>query len=134
MKCKDVDTTTDGTSLEDDLTVIRTHLQANSVPMPSHEFFEQTRALCHAKLARPPVPKFIWAAFATLLLLSGVLMSPLAREISTDQPLSFPEIGVLILLLQNLLMLFLAPVLLQKIRVRKKDTKKGYIDKEVCHG
>jgi hypothetical protein len=134
MKCKAVENNTESASLEDDLSEIRTHLQEVQIPMPSNEFFEQTRFLCHAKLERPSVPKFIWAAFGTLLILSGILMSPLAREIGPDQPLSFPTIGVLILLLQNLLMLFFAPVLIQKFRFRKKDLMNDLIDKEVCHG
>jgi len=134
MKCKDVESSAESAALEDDLSEIRAHLQATPVQMPSDEFYEQTRAKCHAKLARTSVPRFIWAAFGALLLLSGILMSPLAREVRLDQPLSFPTIGVLILLLQNLLMLFFAPVLIQKFQFRKKDLMNGFIDKEVCHG
>ncbi len=134
MKCKDVEPNGESAILEEDLSEIRTHLHEVPIQMPANEFFEHTRALCHVRLARPPIPKFIWAAFGALLVLSGILMSPLAREISSDQPLSFPTIGVLILLLQNLLMLFFAPVLIQKFRFRKKDLINGFIDKEVCHG
>ena len=134
MKCKDVESSAESAALEDDLSEIRAHLQARLVQRPSDEFYEQTRTLCHAKLAQPSVPRFIWAAFGALLLLSGILMSPLAREVRLDQPLSFPTIGVLILLLQNLLMLFFAPVLIQKFQFRKKDLMNGFIDKEVCHG
>jgi hypothetical protein len=134
MKCKNVEPNGESATLEDDLSEIRIHLHEAPIQMPSNEFFERTRILCHARLARPPIPKFIWVAFAALLVLSGILMSPLAREISLDQPLSFPMIGVLILLVQNLLMLFFAPVLIQKFRFRKKNLMNGFIDKEVCHG
>jgi len=134
MKCKNVEPNTDSAALEDDLSEIRTHLQEVPIPMASDEFFEQTRSLCHAKLGRSSIPKFIWAAFGALLILTGILMLPLAREIGLDQPLSFPVIGVLILVLQNLLMLFFTPVLIQKFRFRKKDLMNGYLDKEVCHG
>jgi hypothetical protein len=134
MKCKDVEPNTESATLEDDLSEIRTHLQEVPIPMPSNEFFEQTRSLCHAKLGRSSIPKFIWAAFGALLILTGILMLPLAREIGLDQPLSFPVIGVLILVLQNLLMLFFTPVLIQKFRFRKKDPMNDYLDKEVCHG
>ena len=134
MKNKDVELNVKNATLEEDLIKIRTHLHEVPIQMPSDEFFEQTRALCHAKLVRSSIPKFIWVAFGALLILSGILMSPLAREIRLDQPLSFPTIGVLILLLQNLLMLFFAPVLIQKFRFRKKDLMNGFIDKEVCHG
>lgn len=134
MKCKDVEPNTESATLEDDLSEIRTHLQEVPIQMPSNEFFEQTRSLCHAKLGRSSIPKFIWAAFGALLILTGILMLPLAREIGLDQPLSFPVIGVLILVLQNLLMLFFTPVLIQKFRFRKKDPMNDYLDKEVCHG
>lgn len=117
-----------------DLQKIRNHLQSVPIPMPSHEFFEQTRSLCHARMKRSSIPKYIWAALAALLVLTGILVLPLAREIGLDQPLSFPTIGVLILILQNLLMLFFTPVLIQKFRFGKKDPTNGFIDKEVCHG
>ena len=134
MKCKDVEPNTESSTLEDDLSEIQTHLQEVPIPMPSDEFFEQTRSLCHAKLGRSSIPKFIWAAFGALLVLTGILMLPLAREIGLDQPISFPGIGVLILVLQNLLMLFFTPVLIQKFRVRNKDPMNGYKVKEVCNG
>ena len=134
MKYKDVEPNSESATLEEDLSEIRTHLQEVPIQMPSDEFFEQTRSLCHAKLGRSSIPKFIWAAFGALLILTGILMLPLAREIGLDQPLSFPVIGVLILVLQNLLMLFFTPVLIQKFRFRKKDLMNGYLDKEVCHG
>jgi hypothetical protein len=134
MKCKDVEANYESATLEDELSEIRTHLQEVPIPMPSDEFFERTRSLCHAKLGRSSIPKFIWVAFAALLILTGILMLPLAREIGLDQSLSLPTIGVLILVLQNLLMLFFTPVLIQKFRFRKKDPMNGYINKEVCHG
>lgn len=134
MKYKDVEANSKNEILEEDLREIRTHLQEMPILMPSTEFFEQTRSLCHARLGRTSIPRFIWVAFAALLVLTGVLMLPLAKEIGLDQPLSLPTIGVLILVLQNLLMLFFTPVLIQKFRFRKTDLKNGFIDKEVCHG
>ncbi len=127
MKYKDVEPNSESATLEEDLSEIRTHLQEVPIQMPSDEFFEQTRSLCHAKLGRSSIPKFIWAAFGALLILTGILMLPLAREIGLDQPLSFPVIGVLILVLQNLLMLFFTPVLIQKFRFRNKDPINDYI-------
>ena len=134
MKCKDVDTNSESASLEDDLGEIRAHFQEFPIPMPTDEFFERTRSMCHARLRRPSIPKIIWVAFAALLILTGTLMLPLAREIGLDRPLSLPTIGVLILVLQNLLMLFFTPVLINKFRSRKKGPLNGFIHKEVCHG
>jgi hypothetical protein len=121
-------------TLESDMHKIRYHLQGVSVPMPSGEFFEKTRILCHARLRRSSIPKYIWIALGALLILTGVLMLPLAKEIMADRPLSFPVIAVLILVLQNLLMLFFTPVLIKKFRFQKKDLINGFINKEVCHG
>lgn len=134
MKHKDAAIRMEDTTLEDDLREIRTHLRGLTIPMPTEEFYEQTRLLCHAKLRDSSIPKFVWAALAVLLVLTGVLMLPLGREIGLEQPLSLPAVGVLILVLQNLLMLFFTPVLIKKFRFRKKDMINGYIDKEVCHG
>jgi hypothetical protein len=119
-----------------DLQKIRTYLHEEFIQMPSDEFFGKTRVLCHARIGRSSIPKFIWIAFGVLLILTGVLMLPLAREIWVDQPLSFPMISVMILLLQNLLMLFFTPVLIQKFRSRKKAPMNDSFnfDKEVCHG
>lgn len=119
---------------ETDVKRIRGHCQKIVVPIPSDEFFENTRFLCHAKLQRSSIPKYIWIALGALLILTGILMLPLAMEIMADRPLSFPAIGLLFLLLQNLLMLFFAPVLIKKIRFQKKDLINGLINKEVCHG
>jgi hypothetical protein len=134
MKYKVVEPNSESATLEDDLNEILTYLQQAPLPMPSDEFFEKTRSLCHVRLGRSPIPKFIWAAIAILLILTGILMLPLAKEIGLDQPLSLPTIGVLILVLQNLLMLFFTPILIQKFWFRKKDLMNRFIDKEVCHG
>jgi hypothetical protein len=134
MKNKEVEIDRENAVLEEDLKEIRIHLKEVPIPMPSDEFFEKTRSLCHAKLKRTSVPNFIWAAFAALLVLTAILVMPLAKEIGLDQPLSFPTIGVLILVFQNLLMLFFTPVVIQKFRFKKKDSVNGFVDKEVCHG
>lgn len=114
-------------SLEDELRRIRLHLQKIPPLIPSAEFFEHSRKLCHAKLNAPSIPKFIWGAFAALLVLTGVLMLPLARELMQDQPLSFPTVSILILMIQNLVTLFFAPILIQRFRIRKKDFMNGFM-------
>ena len=134
MKCKGAENHFPNGSLEDDLSAIRPYLGRMPVSMPSDDFFEQTRSLCHARLKRSSIPRFIWAALAALLILTAILMLPLAKEIMVDRPLSFPALGVLILVIQNLLMLFFAPVLIQKFRLRKRDPINDFTDKEVCHG
>jgi hypothetical protein len=113
-------------AFEDDLEKVRVSLRCLPFQTPSEEFFEQTRSRCHAvlgrparagrKFLRPSIPRWIWAAFSVLLGLTGVLMLPLAGGIDFSQPLTFPKLAVVILALQNLVMLFFSPLLLQRIR------------------
>ena len=127
-------------TLEEDLEKIKISLQQTPFQTASEQFLEQTRAQCHAILARPlrakrkdlspSIPKWIWAAFSTLLLLTSVLMLPLASGIDLDQPLTFAKVGVIILALQNLVMLFFAPVLFQRIRFPKKKVKSDFMPSE----
>ena len=122
-------------SLEDDLIKIRAFLQYVPCPTASEGFFDRTRARCQAilsepskgesKAGRPSVPWWIWAAFFAILVLTGVLMLPLASGIDLDQPISIPKFGVILLVLQNLVMLFFAPVLFQRIRFPKESSKNG---------
>jgi hypothetical protein len=124
-------------TLKDDLKKIRISLQQMPFQTASEEFFEQTRARCHANLAkplkstlkvlRPSIPWWIWAAFAALLVLTGVLMLPLESGVDLSQPLTFPKFEVIILLLQNLVMLFFSPVLFQRIRFPKKNYKNNFM-------
>jgi len=124
-------------TLEEDMKKIRISLQQMPFQTASEEFLEQTRAQCHAILAkpliakskglRPSIPWWIWAAFSALLVLTGVLMLPLAGGVDLAQPLDFPKIGVIILVLQNLVMLFFTPVLLQKIRFPKDRYKNDFM-------
>lgn len=113
--------------LEDDLRKIRFHLQEIQPQIPSGEFLERTRKLCHTHLNAPPIPKYIWAALAALLVLTGVLMLPFAKEFLQGQPLSFPLVSMLVLMIQNLAMLLFAPVLIQRYRLRKKDAMNGFM-------
>jgi len=113
--------------LEDDLRKIRFHLQKMQPQIPSVELLERTRKLCHARLNVPSIPKYIWAALAALLVLTGVLMLPLAKEFMQGKALSFPLVSALILMIQNLAMLFFAPVLIQRFRLRKKNALNGFL-------
>lgn len=107
--------------LDDDLRKIRFHLQKMPAQSPSVEISERTRKLCHAQLDKPSIPKYIWAALAVLLVLTGILMLPFASEFMQGKSLSFPLVSTLILMIQNLVMLLVAPILIQRFRLRKKD-------------
>jgi len=113
--------------LEDDLRKIRFYLQKMQPQIPSVELLEHTRKMCHAQLNAPSIPKYIWAALAVLLVLTSVLMLPFAREFMEGKSLSFPLVSAFILMIQNLVMLFFAPVLIQRFRLRKKDAVNGFM-------
>lgn len=113
--------------LEDDLRKIRFHLQRMQSQIPSVELLERTRSICHARLNAPSIPKYIWAALVALLGLTGVLMLPFAKELIQGQPLSFPMVSVFVMMIQNLAMLFFAPVVIQRFRLRKKDAMNGFM-------
>lgn len=124
-------------ALEIDLEKIGTALQQIPIQQSSEELFEQTRVRCHAvltkmlkarrKALRPSIPWWIWVAISALILLTGLLLLPLAGGIDLDQPLTFPKFGVVILVFQNLVMLFFAPLLLQRIRSPKNSYKNGFM-------
>jgi hypothetical protein len=62
------------------------------------------------------IPKLIWAAIASLILITGFLLLPLIRDIELEQTFSFPAVVVLFLIIQNAAMLFFTPIVLRKFR------------------
>lgn len=60
------------------------------------------------------VPKLIWAALASLIVLTVLFLVPLGREIRAGQAISPLSAFVLMLIFQNVVMGILAPVLLQR--------------------
>lgn len=67
------------------------------------------------------VPKIIWGAFLFITVFTLVLIAPFFEELSTNGSLSTRTIYTIIIILQNAVMLILAPLLLQ--RYGKKTAK-----------
>jgi len=107
-----------------DLEFIRSHLKKMPKPEPSPEFFKKTRILCHQKLSgsshSPKIPRSIWIALAVNIVLIAFLLLPFTRALKSDQPLSLPMVGVLILIIQNAAMLFFSPVIIKKFKTKHK--------------
>jgi hypothetical protein len=94
------------------------------------ELIQRTRETCHAEIESfkevakkadrrirdHTIPRLIWAAIATFILITGLLLLPLIRDIELEQTFSFPAVFVLFLIVQNAAMLFFAPVILRKFR------------------
>jgi anti-sigma factor RsiW len=72
-----------------------------------------SRARAHA---RPAVPVFIWAAFAAITVLTLGFLMPGVRDFIDNQKLTLGTALVLILILQNTVTLFFAPVVLRRER------------------
>jgi hypothetical protein len=118
------------TRLQEELEGIRVCLRNSSQPVLPDVLIQKTRELCYAEmesLRRTPqkserpvrnhaIPKLIWAAITSLIVITGFLLLPLIRDIEMEQPFSFPAVVVIFLIIQNAAMLFFTPVILRKFR------------------
>ncbi len=120
---------------EDDLEKIRVAVNKSRTPAPAEDLFRQTRLICHEvlktsdsaesgflnRIKATSIPAHIWLAFAILLVLTVIVILALLKELATDDPLSLQAVVTLSLMIQNAVMLFLAPLVLQKYRRRSQD-------------
>lgn len=118
--------------LYEELEGIRVCLRNSSKPVLPDELAQKTQELCYRELdflreapqklahrmRNHSIPKLIWAAIASLILITGFLLLPLIRDIELEETFSFPAIVVLFLIIQNAAMLFFTPVILRKFRGR----------------
>ncbi len=105
-------------------------LRNSSRPVLPDELVEKTRELCFAemeslrgapqksdrRIRNHSIPKLVWAAIASLILITGFLLLPLIRDLELEKTFSFPAVVVLFLIIQNAAMLFFTPVILRKFR------------------
>jgi anti-sigma factor RsiW len=116
--------------LQEELEGIRVCLRNSSKPVLPENLAQKTRELCFAEIeslqSAPQkserlipshsIPKLIWAAIVSLILITGCLLLPFIRDLELEQTLSFPAAVVLFLIIQNAAMLFFTPVILRKFR------------------
>jgi anti-sigma factor RsiW len=109
---------------------IRVCLRNSSKPVLPDSLVLKTQELCYREMKslrgapqrserrvrNHTIPKLIWAAIASLILITGFLLLPLIRDIELEQTFSFPAVVVLFLIIQNAAMLFFTPVILRKFR------------------
>ena len=117
-----------------DLEKIRAFLMEITPPSPSTEVESRTQHLCHVRMGKslspeektralihtPAIPVYIWAALVSLTVLTLILTFPLIMGMTSDQPLPFPLVGVLVLVIQNAVMLCFSPILLRKYRMKNQ--------------
>jgi hypothetical protein len=117
-------------SLQEELEGIRVCLRNSSMPVLPDDLAKKTQELCYAemesiqstsqkserRIRNHSIPKLIWGAIASLILITGFLLLPFIRDLELEQTLSFPAAVVFFLIIQNAAMLFFTPVILRKFR------------------
>ena len=74
------------------------------------------RAVREKAPAGPGVPGFIWAAIGAVTVLTLGFLIPAIHKVIENQKLTFGAVLILVLVLQNTLTLFFAPVVLRRER------------------
>lgn len=106
---------------------LRSAREKMSVPEPGAELVERVRRRCQAELFQKPsdrpatVPWSIWVAFAVLTVITLGFFIPQIQEFFATQEFT-PAIGLMLLvLLQNAVMLFFAPVIMRRQRLGRGE-------------
>ena len=119
---------------QDDLNKIRLSIKQILSPSLSMELDERTKDLCLEESKNRdrsnrhslhknwiPIPGFIWAALLILTALTVIILFPVIKDFKMELPLSRKTVAVLILLMQNAVMLFFAPIILRKYQPQEKQ-------------
>ena len=120
---------------EDDLKKIRVVIKKAETPAPAESLFRRTQLVCHEalktsdsaesgflnRIKATSIPAYIWLAFTILIVLTVIVILPLLKELATDDPLSSQAVVTLSLMIQNGVMLFLAPIVFRKYRKKNQD-------------
>ncbi len=135
---KHLERCSDCAAFRDDIENIRWSIKNLPVFKPSPDFLKQTQSRCQTEIAKAhiidqkassrttsssTVPSYIWAALAVLISITGLFVLLQIINIKISQPLSFQNILVLSLIIQNTVMLFFTPILIKKYRVKNHDFK-----------
>ena len=104
------------------------NLKSTTGPHVSAELDERVRALCHAELdslpvrhigsgfrITPKIPWFVYAALAVLAFLTVVVLAPGAEALFRTYKITSETTLAFVLILQNVLMLFFAPIVLGRL-------------------
>jgi len=119
--------------LQDDLRKIRLYLKEIPQPSPSEELMRRTQLICQAKMRSlrsaqnhlRSIPKYIWVALFSLIVLTAILILWLLKDFNLSLPLSLQTIVMLTLMIQNAGILFFAPLLIRKFRSNNQSLRPG---------
>jgi len=120
---------------KEELEKIRLCLEEMPTLEPPAKLAKKTQLMCHARMKTLPlhakrnaaqailirIPKPIWIALFSLVVLTVIWIFSLLEDFKLDQPLSFQTMAVLFLMIQNAAMLLFAPILIRKYRVKTQD-------------
>jgi hypothetical protein len=121
--------------LRDELEKIRLGITTMPQPVLPPDLAQKTRQRCldemrlqpaqakrvFSRIRSYPIPKYVWAALIPLVILTVLLVAPVIKEIRLDESLTFESAAALTLLIQNAAMLFFAPILIRKYRLKRKN-------------
>lgn len=127
--------------LRDDLRKIRVYLKRMPKSVLSAELARRTQSTCQVELSSMPlsrertngrnhlrsIPKAVWAALFSLVVLTTILILVLLEDFDLKLPLSTQTVVVLTLMIQNAGMLFFAPILIRKFSSGDKSSRLGSI-------
>lgn len=102
-----------------DLGKIRNHHRGPIPPVLPPALDARTKAAWRAELLAPrpaPLPGWLIAALSVLTALTAIIVYPIFAAPEIVEPLSFPTAARIALLLQNGMMLFVAPILFRKFK------------------
>ncbi|MBN1164085.1 MAG: hypothetical protein JXB45_05880 [Candidatus Krumholzibacteriota bacterium] len=127
----------------DDLVFLRGAIADSPAASPPPLLLQETRRLCLQRIAAArsgrerlqnefrflSLPFCAGGALLSLLALTIFLILSVAGEYRTDQVISSPALFLFCLLLQNLVMLFFAPLLIYRYRIRRGNHQRIYHDR-----
>lgn len=107
---------------------IRLSIKKAPVPFLTAELDQKTMRSCQAEInsrqaqevhsvrqkSYVSIPRPLWVAIFALFVLTVILFVPGVKDLSLDEPLTFPQIMILTLILQNAVMLILVPIIIRK--------------------
>jgi hypothetical protein len=130
-----VDSCPNCSKFQQNLNVMKDRIRKIDFPEPSNSLISKTLELCHSELNRQrqnslhlqlipdtmPTPNFIWAAVVAIVTISIVWFFPVLKEFILGQHYSEQTIWVLTIVVQNVIMLLLAPIILRRVRLKEKS-------------
>lgn len=112
--------------------LIQQGINAIKDPIPSKQLLQDTSSLCHNELigqtgvifaenvhrSTANTPKYIWVAPVVLLIITIVWALPILKELANNQIMTQQTVFVFTIIVQNILMLILAPLLLRRFNLK----------------